>query len=61
MAERWPNRNASMGPEMRYIDRLLFSGAGVSKPNGSFRGIKQPYIDFRTFIEASRINMSTDN
>ena len=58
--EHWSNCNTSLGPEMRFIDRLLAFRSGVTSPKGSSREIKQEYIDFRTCLETIRAHMATD-
>ena len=58
--EPWSNCNVSLGPEMRFIDRLLVSRSGITCPKGSLREIKQAYVDFWTCLETIRAHMVTD-
>ena len=58
--EHWSNCNMSLGPEVRFIDRLLVPRSGITWPNGSSSEIKQPYIDFWTCLGTIRAHMATD-
>ena len=57
-AEHWSLCNASLGPELHVIDRLLCSYRGLSQPRGDEPKLKQLYYDFWDTMETIRVNMS---
>ena len=57
--EYWSSRNAALGVEMEFIDRLSVSRSGVCAPKGSMREVRQAYWDFWSSVETISVHMST--